>query len=126
MRVPKRLRGQSDAHRHAPVQEQKAARLIKGKTTPGSGSGYQKGDARKRGLVRVECKCTTHKTFTVSRKMVQNLEAGTFGSGEVPVIQVDMLGRFEDDPSDMRLYVVPAWAMEDLLERLTRDPAEQP
>lgn len=121
LRPPKSMRGKSPAHRHAPKQEAEAARIIGGRVTPGSGSGYQKGDARRRRLVRVECKCTTKGSFRVTRGMVDGIEAATFGTGEVPVIQVDMLkagGRL-----DRRMYVVPDWAMEDLLERLTYGPA---
>ncbi len=119
--IPKRLRGQSAAHRSAPAQEERAAKMIGGRTTPGSGAGYQKGDARRRGLVRIECKGTVHDSFRVTRKLVEKLEADTFGSGEVPVMEVELGVR--DGKPGKKVYVVPAWAMEDLLERLTGELA---
>ena len=121
MKVPKRLKGQSAAHRSAPAQEERAAKLIGGRTTPGSGAGYQKGDARRRGLVRVECKGTVHDSFRVTAKLIEKLEVDTFGSGEVPVMEVELGVR--DGKPGKKVYVVPAWAMEDLLERLTGEPS---
>ncbi len=119
IKTPKRLRGQSPAHNYAPKQEREAAKIIRGRTTPGSGSGYQGADARHRGLVRVECKSTTAKSFSVTTATIDNLEAATFGSGEIPVIQVDMLKK--TGKLDRRVYIGPAWARDGLLGRLTRD-----
>jgi hypothetical protein len=39
-----------------------------------------------------------------------------FGSGEVPVLQIDLL---RDGQPQRTVYVMPAWAAEELLERLT-------
>ena len=75
LRTPRGERAQSVAHAHAPGQERRAAALVGGATTPGSGSGYQKGDARRRGLVRVECKATANRGFRVTRDDVAKLEA---------------------------------------------------
>ena len=119
--VPKNKGGTTESHRYAREQEKAAADLIGGRVTPGSGNGYQKGDARRRKLVRVECKCTSHISFRVTREMMDKLQEGVFGSGEVPVLQVDMLD-VDGDRHD-RFYVISEWAMEDLLERLT---GEQP
>ena len=116
VKVPKRLRGQSPAHNYAPRQEAEAARIIGGRTVRGSGSGNEKGDARRPRLVRVECKSTSKASFRVTHGLMDEIEAATFGSGEIPLIQIDMLKG--NGKLDRRLYVVPDWAMEDLLDRL--------
>ncbi len=121
MKQPKRLSGQSPAHNNAANQERRAAKRIGGRTTPGSGSGYQKGDARRRGLVRVECKCTGNsKGYRVTHGELAKLQRGAFGSDEIPVMEIELMG---DGPNE-RAYVVPAWAMDDLLERLCRGVAD--
>ncbi len=119
IKQPKQERGQSAAHVRAPRQEKEAAELIRGRTTPGSGAGHQKGDARRRKLVRVECKATTNASFRVTEEVIQKLQAAVFGADEVPVIEVEInVGKKNWN----RFYVVPDVAMDDLLERLTRDP----
>lgn len=122
MHMPKRLRGPSPAHNHAPVQEAKAAARIGGAVTRGSGNGYVKGDARRPGLVRVECKSTSAKSFSVTRDTMEKIEAAAFGADEVPVLQVELLGPSAPGLCDMvvqkRVYVVPDWALEDLFDRL--------
>ncbi len=115
--IPRSKGGSTSAHRYSGRQEKAAADLIGGRTTPGSGNGYQKGDARRRRLVRIECKCTSHASFRVTREIMDKLQEGVFGSGEVPILQVDMLD-FDGEKND-RFYVLSEWAMEDLLERLT-------
>ena len=109
--VPKRLRVDK-SHRRSPSQEREAAQRFGGHVTRGSGSGWEKADVRVRGIVRIEAKTTKHRSFSVTTAMIDKLEAGTFGSGEVPVIEVELeLGR-------RRVYVVPDWAMDQIVDAL--------
>lgn len=112
--MPKRLRGPSPAHNHAPVQEAKIAKRIGGAVTRGSGNGYVKGDARRPGLVRVESKCTSRKSFSVTREMIEKLEAAVFGADEIPVFDIQMLD--EQGKPAHKLLMVPDWAMSFVLE----------
>lgn len=106
LRVPKRLMGQSPAHNRSKVQEREAAKRIGGRVTKGSGSGYEQADVRLRGVVRVECKTTKNKSFSVTGELIEKLEAATFGSGEVPVLQIELeLGKH-------KLLVMPDWALD--------------
>ena len=109
--TPKRLNiGKS--HRRSKAQERESAERFGGHTTRGSGSGYEKGDVRVRGIIRIEAKTTKHRSFSVTTAMIDKLEAGTFGSGEVPVIEVELeLGR-------RRVFVVPDWAMDQIVDAL--------
>lgn len=70
--------------------------------------------------MRVECKCTIKDSFRVTLDTLRKLSEGTFGSGEIPVIQVELGVR--EGKAKGRVYIVPAEAMEDMLERLTREP----
>lgn len=107
LRLPKRLRrSQSDSHRRAPKQEQEAAERFGGQVTKGSGSGYQKADVRAYRFVRVEAKTTKHLSFSVTMKMINKLEADTFGADEIPFMEIELgLG-------EKKVYVFPDWAIE--------------
>lgn len=109
--VPKRKQGQSPAHARSRQQEKEAAEKIGGKTTKGSGSGWQKLDARG-DIYRIECKTTARKSLRVTTEMIRKLEAGCFGSGKLPVIEVEL------ELGEHVAYVIPKWAMEELFERL--------
>ena len=116
MKIPKRrTRRKTPAHRRAPEQEKAAARRINGMTVKGSGSGFMKGDARRIGLVRIECKTTRHMSYRIRRQEIEKLEAAVFGAGEIPVMEIEL------DLGKTRFYIVPAWAMDDLLDRLCGD-----
>lgn len=90
--VPKKAQGQSKSHARSKVQEKEIAKRIGGKVTPGSGSKYQKGDVRLKGFVRVEAKTTKHASFSVTTKLIDKLEQETFGSGEIPIFEIELGG----------------------------------
>ncbi len=109
LRLPKRFNLVSPSHARAKVMEKETAKRIGGRQTKGSGSSYEKGDVRIKGLVRIESKTTKNKSFSVNEEMIDKIENATNGSNEVPVIEIEILG------GARRVYVVPAWAMDDLL-----------
>lgn len=115
MKQPKRLGvlTQSRAYNHAPVQEREAAKRLGGRTTPASGSLREKGDVRVSGILRLECKATSKKSFSVTRDMVRKItEAGEL-SGELPAIEIEFLplaGQFHG-----RVAVVPAYVLNQLV-----------
>lgn len=90
LRVPKRLKEPSPAHARAKVQEKKTAERIGGTTTKGSGNQAEKGDVRLRGLVRIECKTTIHKSFSVTTALLDKLDAAVFGAGEIPMFEIEL------------------------------------
>lgn len=112
LRLPKRLKPVSPAHRRAPFQEKEVAKRIGGRTTKASGASYEKGDARRKGFVRVECKCTSNKSFSITREMIEKIENAALGSGEIPVIEIELLG--PDGRPQHKVAVVPSWALESL------------
>lgn len=82
---------QSKAYRASKGLERKAAKRVKGYTTSGSGNQREKGDIRKRGIVRIEHKATQHASFRVTKEMLEKIEYAARGCDELPVIVVDFL-----------------------------------
>ncbi len=107
---PKRVQGQSKSHARAPRQEREVATRLGGKVTPRSGAGgFQKGDVRVKGVARLECKTTKHKSFSVTADMIRKVEDAAMTSGEVPVIVVEI------DGGAHTAAVMPMWALELIL-----------
>lgn len=114
LRVPKRLQGgKKVAHNHAPKQERLAAKTLGGKVVKGSGSGDERGDVRVKGVVRLECKCTAKKSFTLTRAMVEKIEAAALSAGEVPAMQIE----FINDAGKVlhRVALVPTYVLDELV-----------
>lgn len=89
--LSKKRRG-SNAHTHAPKQERHLAKTLGGRVTSASGALDEKGDVRLRGIARIEAKCTSNKSFSVDRNMIQKIENASVGHGEIPVVQIEFLG----------------------------------
>lgn len=113
--IPKRLRGVNGgaaSHSRAKHQErQLAARLSR--VTRGSGNKMERGDVRVDKIMRVECKSTINKSFSITREMLQKIKTAAFGSREVPAIHVEFLnkqGRVLEE-----VAVVPMWVLEGLI-----------
>lgn len=104
LKLPNRLK-KSPSHDRSKHQERESAERFGGRVQKGSGCGpyqHNKADVRVTGVVRLEAKTTKHRSFSVTMAMVEKLEEETFGSGELPVIEVELaLGK-------KRVYVVPA------------------
>lgn len=110
MLIPKRMQRGAAAHNRAPAMEREVADRIGGRLTKASGAQGEKGDARIKGLVRVEAKATSNKSFSVTREMIEKIEAAALGSGEVPYIEVELLG--PNGKPTHRVAVMPTWAID--------------
>ena len=112
MNIPKRMAGQTPSHARAKIQEAGIAKRIGGRITPGSGSGDEKGDVRLKGFVRVEAKTTKNASFSITADILKKLDDATFGSGEVPILQVELcLGKY-------KIVVMPDWALDLVVDAL--------
>ncbi|MCO6419300.1 hypothetical protein JYK14_24520 [Siccirubricoccus sp. KC 17139] len=88
---------------------------VGGRTTKASwAEGFEKGDVRLRGVVRVEANTTTAASFSVTREMARKIEEGACAAGEVPAIAVELLPR--DGQPAVRLLVVPDWVPDWVLD----------
>jgi hypothetical protein len=111
--TPKRLQRGAAAHNRAPFQEREIAKRVGGKVTKASGAQMEKGDARVKGVVRIEAKSTSNKSFSVTREIIDKIEAAALGAGEVPYLEIELLG--PDGRPTHRVAVMPTWALDMML-----------
>lgn len=110
MQVPKKYKGkQSASHARSPQQEAALAKRTGGRVTPGSGCGNQKGDVRVKRVLRLEAKTTKHKSFSVTRELVERLESTAMAHGELPAIVVEFNN---DGKPACEVAVVPTWVLD--------------
>ena len=113
--TPKRLGGGSNttaSHRRSKVQEKEAASRLGGRVTKASGAGaFEKADVRVKGILRVEAKTTKHSSFRVTSELIDLIEQQAAIAGEYPAMEIEIEG------GARRVYVVPSWVLEDLIQR---------
>lgn len=108
----------SPSHVRAKKQEKEAANRLKGYCTPASGAGVVKGDARVKGLARVECKTTKHRSFSITLPMIYKIEQAALEGSEVPVMVIEFN---EKGKKVMDVAVLPMWALESLIADASRN-----
>ena len=96
----------------AKKQEKERALLLRAAQVPGSGAGAMKGDVRHKGLLRLECKTTKHKSFSLTLEMVHKIEEAALSSGEMPAILVEF--NDENGQKIAEVAVVPTYVLEGL------------
>ena len=106
------LRTKRQPHLRAPKQEAELAKRGGGQTTPGSGSGYQKGDVKGyRGFIRIEAKTTSHDSFRVTQEMLDKIEEAALANQEIPVLIIE----FQKHGRKVReVAVVPSYILDEL------------
>lgn len=110
-RLTKR-RAQSPAYHASKKLERKTAVRVQGYPTSGSGNKKEKGDVRKRGVVRIEHKATQHASFRVTKEMLEKIEYAARGCDELPVIVIDFL----DERGESTGLEVACLPFQDLLD----------
>lgn len=70
-------------------QEKRAARRYGGSRTAASGALDEKGDVRVHGVMRIECKYTAAKSFTLKREELEKIEKEAIAAGEMPVFEIE-------------------------------------
>jgi hypothetical protein len=73
--------------------EKKLAVRIGGRKVNGSGNKIEKGDVRKVGIVRIEHKTTSRKSFSVTREMIDKIVNAGLACNEVPAIVIEFIDR---------------------------------
>lgn len=79
----------TQSHLRSKKQEKELAKRTRGRLTPGSGNGFQKGDVRVKGIARIEAKTTKHSSFSVTLDMVRKIEDAATACNELPIIVVE-------------------------------------
>ena len=104
----------SPAHLRSPLQEKQLARRGMGYTTPGSGSGHQKGDVKKyNGVLRIEAKCTGNKSFSITQDMLDKIENAALPNNELPAIVVEFIDALGKPIREVA--VVPTYVLNDII-----------
>jgi hypothetical protein len=103
------------SHIRAPVMEAETAKWRAGKTVKGSGAGLHKGDVRVKGIALIECKSTVHASFSVTRKLLDKIEAEAMGLGEIPAMEIEV---DNSSSNPVKVFVIPSWAVDLLFARL--------
>lgn len=112
LKKPKRLKSfQTESHARSPEQEDSLAKRVGGRRVKGSGCGFEKGDVRVEGFVRIEAKTTKHKSFSVTIEMLDKIEDAALSAGEVPAMVIE----FRQDRDNREVAVIPVWALEKLI-----------
>lgn len=69
--------------RKSVLQERRAAEAIGGRVQPGSGAPeFYKGDVRKAGELRVECKTTSSRSFVLKLPVIEKIKAEALRGGD--------------------------------------------
>jgi hypothetical protein len=102
----------SVAYRNAPKHEKKIAKQFSGRVTARSGAGNMKGDVIVDGVLRIECKNTQKKSFSVTLDMINKIDNATAANGALPVIIVEFIDERGKKIKDVA--IVPVWAIDAL------------
>lgn len=108
--IPKRMQAPTASHARSKVQEKAQAKRIGGKVTTGSGNKYEKGDVRLKGVARIEAKTTKNSSYSVSKETIRKLEEAAFGSGEIPILHVEL------ELGNCKFVVMPDYALDMVLD----------
>lgn len=95
-------------------QEKDRAKELGGYATRGSGNGREKGDVRKKGILRLELKTTTKKSFSVTQSMLDKIEEAGLAHDEIPAIEIEFLN--ENGKPYRTVAVVPSYVLQDIVE----------
>lgn len=107
--LPKSRR--SDAAKTASPKNEKArAESLSANRVRGSGVGREKGDVRKKGVLRLELKTTSKKSFSVTQEMLDKIEEAALTSNEVPFLEIEFIN--ESGKVLRRCCVVPSYVVE--------------
>lgn len=99
------------AQRRSEKQEKELAKKLNGQVTKASGSQTEKGDVRVRGLLRVEAKTTSKKSFSITREMIEKINNAAIYSGENPAMVIEFID--EQGKPLHEVAVVPTWALKE-------------
>lgn len=108
--------GKTDSQKRSAKQEKTAAKRTGGRVTPGSGNQPGiKGDVRVEGSARIECKCTTAKSYSLKLVDLMKIEEAA-DRDENPVLEIE----FQGIHPKRRYVVIPGW-LYDHYESLSGD-----
>lgn len=102
---------QGAAYHRARDYENELAKRGFGRLVPRSGAGPEKGDIKRyNGVYRIEAKCTTKKSFSVTRDMIDKIESAALAHGELPAIVIEFVDEMGKPVKE--ICVVPSYVLD--------------
>jgi hypothetical protein len=108
--------GKANAYVRAPKQEKETVARFGGQATPASGARFYKGDARVKGIARIECKSTSADSFRVTKGMFETVSRAGKLNDEVPVMVIEFLN-VKGQP-EAELSVIRTSDLQELINRV--------
>lgn len=103
------------SYRRARKQEKQLAIRVGGRTTAASGSKAEKGDVRKKRVLRLEAKTTKNKSFSVTLEMIQKIEDAALQSDELPIILVEFNNGMGKKLKEV--VICPSYVLDEIAQR---------
>ena len=107
------------SHLRSKAQEREAAQRMV--MVPGSGNGAVKGDCRLKSIVRLECKTTRNKSFSVTRGMLEKIEAAAVMSAETPALEIEFCDKHGNP--QLSCLIMPKWALTEFIQMKRQEEA---
>ena len=106
----------SQGQRKSQLQEKRAAKDLGGRVQPGSGaSEFAKGDVRKAGQLRVECKTTGYRSYSLKLDDIIKIQSEAMNGGaEDWAMQIEFQGSVGNNK---KVAVIDWYSYLDLIER---------
>lgn len=102
---------QGAAYHRSKAQEKDLARRGSCNLVPRSGAGVEKGDIKGyNGVWRIEAKTTTKKSFSITQKMLDQIEEAALAHGELPAIVIEFVD--EHGKPIREVCVVPSYTLD--------------
>lgn len=103
------------AYKRSGKQEGQLAKKLGGRVTKGSGSQREKGDVRKTGLCRIECKSTQRLSFPVTRDTLFKIQSAAASTSEIPALIVEFLN--ERGAVENEIAIIPVFELLALIKK---------
>jgi hypothetical protein len=86
-----RKASQSKSYWQSKNNEEKLAVRVGGRKVSGSGNKTEKGDVRKVGIIRIEHKTTSRKSFSVTCEMIDKIVNASLACNEIAAIVIEFI-----------------------------------
>jgi translation elongation factor EF-Tu-like GTPase len=103
------------SYRRSRKQEKQLAIRVGGRTTAASGSKAEKGDVRKKRVLRLEAKTTKNKSFSVTLEMIHKIEEAAMLSDELPVLLIEFNNGAGKKIKEV--VVCPSYVLDEIAQR---------
>ena len=118
LKKDKEVKNQSKAYNYSKRQEREVNKRFSAWATAGSGNKTTKGDGRVKGKLRIECKATSKKSYSLKKDDWLRIRENAQGLNESVMYVVDFLD--EDGEPELELITVDVREFGPLLEAYAR------